>query len=470
MGYTRGMISSEATAPAVDKRLILLITCLSSFLTPFLGSAINIALPSIGVEFNLNAVSLGWVATSYLLAAAVFLVPFGRLADISGRMKIFSAGVVIFTVSSILSAASVSGFMLIASRVLQGLGSSMIFGTGMAILTSAYPPGERGTALGINTATVYTGLSLGPVLGGLLTQSLGWRSIFFISAGLGWVLMAFTFLLVKKKNEWREARGESFDAIGSVLFGLMLVALMYGFSRLPNIVGLWLVLTGLALGALLFRVESGTRYPVLNLALFRRNVTFAFSNLAALINYSATFAAGFLLSLYLQYIKGLSPRQAGLILVAQPVLMAVVSPVTGWLSDRIEPRLPASLGMALSAVGLILLVFLQAGTALTVVLGCLALLGLGFGLFSSPNTNAVMSSVDKGQLGIASATLATMRLTGQMFSMGLALLVIALFVGRVKITPEHHAAFLRGLRTAFLIFGSLCGVGVFASLARGKVR
>jgi MFS family permease len=322
--------------------------------------------------------------------------------------------------------------------------------------------------LGINTAATYTGLSLGPVLGGLLTQSFGWRSIFIIIAGLAWILMALVYILVK--SEWREARGESFDTMGSVLFGLMLVALMYGFSRLPNIIGLWLILAGLALGALLFRVELGTRYPVLNLALFRRNIAFAFSNLAALINYSATFAAGFLLSLYLQYIKGLSPRQAGLILVVQPVLMAVVSPVTGRLSDKIEPRLPASLGMALSAVGLILLVLLQAGTALIVVLACLALLGLGFGLFSSPNTNAVMSSVDKGQLGIASATLATMRLTGQMFSMGLALLVIALFMGPVKIMPEHYDAFLRGLRTAFLIFGSLCGVGVFASLARGKVR
>jgi EmrB/QacA subfamily drug resistance transporter len=462
------MIMSQAAAPPTEKRVILLVTCLSSFLTPFIGSAINVALPSIGAEFNMNAISLGWVATSYLLAAAIFLVPFGRLADITGRKKIFSMGVFIFTISSLLSAVSVSGGMLIAARVLQGLGSSMIFGTGVAILTAAYPPGERGAALGINTAATYTGLSLGPVLGGLLTQGFGWRSIFLIITGLAWILMALVYILVK--SEWREARGESFDTIGSVLFGLMLVALMYGFSRLPNIIGLWLILASLALGALLFRVELGTRYPVLNIALFRRNVTFAFSNLAALINYSATFAAGFLLSLYLQYIKGLSPRQAGLILVAQPVLMAIVSPVTGRLSDRIEPRIPASLGMALSAAGLILLVLLHAGTALAVVLACLALLGLGFGLFSSPNTNAVMSSVDKNQLGIAAATLATMRLTGQMFSMGLALLVIALFMGPVKITPEHYTVFLRGLRTAFLIFGLLCGAGVFASLARGKVR
>jgi EmrB/QacA subfamily drug resistance transporter len=462
------MIPSQTAAPPTEKRIILLVTSLSSFLTPFVGSAVNVALPAIGAEFNMNAISLGWVATSYLLAAAIFLVPFGRLADITGRKKIFSLGVLIFTISTLLSAVSVSGSMLIAARILQGLGSSMIFGTGVAILTAAYPPGERGAALGINTAATYTGLSLGPVLGGFLTQSFGWRSIFLVIAGLAWMLMALVYILVK--SEWREARGESFDTIGSVLFGLMLVALMYGFSRLPNIIGLWLILAGLALGALLFRVELGIRHPVLNLALFRRNIAFAFSNLAALINYSATFAVGFLLSLYLQYIKGLSPRQAGLILVVQPVLMAVVSPVTGRLSDKVEPRIPASLGMAISAVGLILLVVLQAGTALIVVLACLALLGLGFGLFSSPNTNAVMSSVDKSQLGIASATLATMRLTGQMFSMGLALLVIALFMGPVKIMPEHYDAFLRGLRTAFLIFGCLCGAGVFASLARGKVR
>jgi EmrB/QacA subfamily drug resistance transporter len=462
------MIPPEAAAPHVDKRIILLVTCLSSFLTPFMSSAVYVALPTIGREFNMNAVSLGWVATSYLLAAAVFLVPFGRLADISGRMKIFNTGVFIFTISSLLSAASLSGPMLIAARVLQGLGSSMIFGTGTAILTSAYPPGERGTALGINTATVYTGLSLGPVLGGLLTQGFGWRSIFLVNAGLAWVLMALAFLLVK--SEWREARGEPFDALGSVLFGLMLVSLMYGFSLLPNLLGLCFILAGLALGGLLVWVESGIPCPVLNLDLFRRNVTFAFSNLAALINYCATTAAAFLLSLYLQYIKGLSPRQAGLVLVAQPLLMAVVSPLTGWLSDKIEPRLPASVGMAISAAGLILLVLLQAGTTLAAIIGCLALLGLGFGLFSSPNTNAVMSSVDKRQLGIAAATLATMRLTGQMLSMGLALLVIALSVGRVRITPEHHAAFLGGLRTAFLLFGCLCGAGVFASLARGKVR
>jgi MFS family permease len=270
------------------------------------------------------------------------------------------------------------------------------------------------------------------------------------------------------KGEWRDARGEPFDAAGSALFGLSLVSLMYGFSRLPGAAGFALILAGAVLGALFVLLETRAEHPVLNLGLFRGNRIFAFSNLAALINYSATAAAGFLLSLYLQYVKGLPPRTAGLVLVVQPVIMAAASPVTGRLSDRIEPRWLASAGMALSSAGLLALAFLRAGSALAVVLGCLVLLGLGFGLFSSPNTNAVMSSVDKRFLGVASATLGTMRLTGQMFSMGVSLLVIALFVGRVRITTARLPEFMRGLRAAFLIFAALCAAGVFASMARGR--
>jgi len=460
-------MNSNLPSPlATDRRLILLITTTSSFLTPFMGSALNIALPRIGAEFALNAVALGWVATSYMLAAAVFLVPFGRLADIVGRRKIFTCGVILYTAASLLSALAVSGPMLIAVRVLQGWGGSMIFGTATAILTSAYPPGERGAALGINTAAVYTGLSLGPVLGGILTQTFGWRSIFLLHAGLGALLIALVLLLLKQ--EWREARGEPFDAAGSVLFGLTLISLMYGFSRLPHPSGFILILSGVVLSVMFLLVENRVSHPVLSLRLFRNNRIFAFSNLAAFINYSATAASGFLLSLYLQYVKGMSPREAGLVLVAQPVVMAVASPLTGRLSDRIEPRWLASAGMAVSAAGLLLLAFLNIGSPLAVVTGCLVLLGMGFGLFSSPNTNAVMSSVDMRSLGVASATLGTMRLTGQMFSMGVSLLVIALFLGRARITAANHPAFLSGLRSAYFIFAALCVAGVFASLARGS--
>lgn len=451
-----------------NRRVALLVTTLGSFLTPFMGSSINIALPSIGKEFSMDAVLLSWVASSYLLAAAMFLVPFGKIADIRGRKRIFAYGMLIYTLSSFLCAISTSATLLICFRVLQGIGSAMIFGTGVAILTAVFPVGERGKVLGINVAAVYSGLSLGPFLGGFLTQHSGWRSIFLANVPLGLIVVALVSW--KLKGEWAEAEREKFDLTGSIIYGLSLVAIMYGFSVLPEISGVWLILVG-ALGVSSFvRWEIRVESPVLSMSLFRDNTVFAFSNLAALINYSATSAVGFLLSLYLQYVKVLSPQEAGVILVSQPIVMALVSPLAGRLSDRIEPRIVASMGMALTVVGLSLLTFLSEGTTLEFIVASLVLLGFGFALFSSPNTNAVMSSVEKRLYGVASATLGTMRLTGQMLSLGIAMLIFSIYIGKVQITPEYHPLFLASIRTALIIFAGCCFGGIFASLARGKVR
>lgn len=452
----------------VNKRAALLVATLASFLTPFMGSSVNIALPSIGKEFLMDAVLLNWVATSYLLAAAMFLVPFGKIADIYGRKKIFLYGVSIYTISSFLSAISTSAITLISFRVLQGIGSAMIFGTGVAILTSVFPVGERGKVLGINAAAIYLGLSLGPFVGGVLTQHLSWRSIFLANVPLGLVIIIFAFC--KLKGEWAEARGEKFDFIGSIVYGISLATIMYGFSLIPAMSGLWLVLGGIFVLLLFVGWETKAENPVLDINLFRNNTVFAFSNLAALINYSATFAVGFFLSLYLQYIKALSPQNAGLILVSQPVVMAIFSPFAGRLSDKFEPRIIASAGMALSVISLSLFAFLNQKTALEFVVASLILLGFGLALFSSPNTNAVMSSVERRFYGVASATLGTMRLTGQMLSMGIAMLIFAIYIGKVQITPQYYPLFLTSIKTAFIIFAVLCFAGIFASLARGKVR
>jgi MFS family permease len=245
---------------------------------------------------------------------------------------------------------------------------------------------------------------------------------------------------------------------------------MYGFSLLPAMSGAGLILIGV-LGISAFVVwELRVEIPVLDINLFRDNTVFAFSNMAALINYSATFAVGFLLSLYLQYIKGLNPQNTGLILVSQPIVMAIFSPLAGRLSDRIEPRIVASIGMALTAIGLFLFTFLNEKTPLEFIVASLILIGFGLALFSSPNTNAVMSSVEKRFYGVASATLGTMRLTGQMLSMGIATLIFAVYVGRVQITPEYYLLFLKSAKAAFVIFAALCFGGIFASLARGKLR
>jgi len=441
---------------------------MSSFLTPFTSSSVNIALPSIGKRFSLDAITLSWVATAYLLAAALFLVPFGRFADLHGRKLIFRIGIIIDAVASILCTTAGSGIWLIVFRALQGLGGAMIFGTGVAILTSVFPPKERGRALGINVAATYTGLSIGPLAGGLFTQYLGWQGIFFFNAALGLIITAIAFW--KLEGEWADARGEKFDLPGAAIYGVALVLIMFAFSVFPALWGFWLIIAGVVAAIIFVRWERQQKYPILQIALFRNNIVFAFSNLAALINYSATFAVSFLLSLYLQYIKGFSPEKAGLILIAQPIMMAVFSPVAGILSDKIEPLIIASFGMTLTTAGLAMLIFVGNGTSIGFIVISLIVLGLGFGFFSSPNTNAVMGSVERKFYGVASGMLGTMRLTGQTFSLGISLLLFALYIGRVQITPEYYPLFLKSMRTAFIIMAALCFLGIFASIARGKTR
>ena len=452
----------------VSKGSALLVTTLTSFITPFMGSSVNIALPSIGQEFDMDAILLSWVATSYLLACTIFLLPFGRLADIYGRTRVYQWGGLLYIITSFFSAISTSATMLLVSRVFQGVGAAMIFGTGVAILTSVFPPGERGKALGINVAAVYLGLSFGPFLGGFLTQQFGWRSIFLLIIPLGFISLLLTHW--KLKREWAEAKGEKMDVIGTVIYGLMVIAIMYGFSLLPGRWGILFVLLGL-LGVWAFiKWENSTTSPILDIPLLANNKVFAFSNLAALIHYSATFAVGFLLSLYLQYVKGLSPQQAGFILVSQPVVMTLFSPFAGKLSDRIQPRIVASVGMSFTVIGLFLLTSLTANTGLSGIIFTLTLLGFGFALFSSPNTNAVMSSVEKKLYGVASATIGTMRLSGSMLSMGIVTLLFSIYIGRVKITPENTVFFLKSVRVAFTIFAAFCFCGIFASLSRGNIK
>ena len=450
------------------KQLILSLIIITSFINPFLGASINIALPSISDEFSMSAYGMSWVAMAFLLTSAVFLVPLGKLADIRGRKLIFFYGNIIIAITSLSCALAPSGSILIVLRAIQGVGSAMVFGTGIAIITSVYPPGERGKAIGIVVTSVYIGLSVAPFLGGLLTQYLGWRSIFY--ATLPFELIVIWVTLKYVKTEWADARGEKFDLPGSVIYLFSMSAFMFGFSRIPEMLAIILTLVGLA-GLICFIIlELKIRYPVFNFALFTSNRLFALSNLAALINYATTFAITFLLSLYLQYVKGLSPRDAGLLLITQPAMMAIIASVSGRMSDRYDPRILASAGMGVIVAGLILLTFLSGQTPASFLVLSLIIVGFGFGLFSSPNTNAIMGSVDKKYLGVASATVGTMRLTGQMMSMGIATLILQLFVGENALSDQNTGAFMMSMKTTFIIFLILCTFGVFASLARGKAK
>jgi len=456
----------DITGEKTSKKSVLIVATFAAFLTPFLGSAVNLALPSIGKDLHANAIELGWVISSFILSSAIFLLPFGRLADIIGRKKIFSSGILLFTISTFLIIFSGSITSLIVLRIFQGLSSAMIFGTSLAIITSVFQPGERGRAMGINITAVYLGLSCGPVIGGLLTQYLGWRSIFAFLVPFG--IISLILINRKIKTEWADAAGEKFDWSGSVIYGIALSSFMYGFSRLPSSFG-WICITiGILMAVIFLIVENKIRNPVFDISLILRNRVFAFSGMAALIHYSATSATGFFISLYLQYLKGLDARTAGLIMISQPIAMTLLSPAAGKLSDTKNPGVIASTGMGLTAAGLILLCFIKVTTPNYLIVLMLIMMGIGFGLFSSPNSNAIMSSVEKRHLGVASGVVGTMRMVGQMMSMGIAMMLISLYIGKQTINPATYPGLISGMRTGFIIFSILSVFGIFASLARNK--
>jgi len=452
----------------IFKNSVLLVSTFAAFLTPFLTSAVNLALPSIGKELHANAISLGWVISSFILTSAIFLLPFGRLGDIIGRKKVFTLGILLFTVSTFLILFAHSIISLIILRIFQGFSSAMIFGTSMAILTSVFQPGERGRAIGINITATYLGLSLGPVIGGLLTHYLGWRSIFAFLVPFG--IISLILIQRKIKTEWAEAIGEKFDWRGSIIYGIALASFMWGFSKLPSSLGWICIIIAVLMAAVFLIFENKVSNPVFDIRLIMRNRVFAFSGVAALINYSATSAIGFFISLYLQYIKGLDARTAGLIMISQPIAMTLLSPVAGKLSDKRNPGAIASIGMGITASGLILLCFITEATPDYFIVLLLLLMGIGFGLFSSPNSNAIMSSVEKRHLGVASGVVGTMRMVGQMMSMGIAMMLISLYIGERTINTSTYPGLISAMRTGFVIFSILSVLGIFASLARhGKM-
>ncbi len=450
------------------QRTALAVVCLGAFITPLMLSAVNVAIPSIALGLNMDAITASWVPLAYLLSSGVFLLPFGRLGDMHGRKKMFLAGMMTVTVASILASFAQSALLLILCRAFQGMGAAMLFGTGIAILSSVYPPEKRGKVLGLSVSSVYLGLTCGPFAGGWVTQHFGWRSVFVFHIPL--VILVIVLGLVNLKGEWRGPSGQKFDFPGALIYGTTVIALMYGFSILPGLSGFALILLSGIGFAVFFRYEKRLQHPLFNVNLFSENPVLTYSCVAALIMYSSTFSMTFLMSLYLQNIRGFTPQFAGLVMISQPLVMTLFSPLAGRMSDRHEPRFIASSGMGLTAIGLALLATANPQTPTVFVVLTLMLTGFGFALFSSPNTNAILSSVDRKYLGAASGTVATMRVIGQMFSMGIVTLIFALMLGPVQFSPEQHGQLLTSINTSFIVTSLLCFIGVYFSLKRGNLR
>ncbi len=461
-----GEAINSGTPGVTDLRTRTLITvCCATFAAGLLGSSINIALPSIGHELNIGAATLPWITTAYYLASATLLLPGGRAGDIWGQRRIFTYGLVILFLASIGCVFTNSETMLILLRAIQGLGNSLLIPASAVIVIAAYPPRETGKALGIYMASIYLGLTLGPLIGGVLTEHLGWRSLFLFNFPL--LIISFVILWQLRKVP-DQASGGHFDTVGALFSGPAIFLIIFGLTQVPAPQSLWLMVVGAACVAGFIWWEKRAKFPLLKLELFSNNRIFVFSKIAALIGYAATIAISLIMSLYLQYIQGFSPQTAGLILAVLPLVQSIFSPLTGRLSDRIDPRNLATAGMILTTIGLGFLYFIGQGTSIIYILIVMAEIGLGMAIFVSPNTTAIMISVPPSAHGIASAAASLSRQIGAMLGLAIVTVVFSLLIGEVEITPQYYPAFLSGTRAALGIFTLLCFVGIFTSFARGK--
>ena len=460
------------------RRLILFTTSLAAFQTPYNSTVLSFITPVLGRYFHVPLYILVYVPIVYLIPLPTLMIALGRLSDIYGRARVFKVGFALFVIGSIIGALASNVYILILSSLLMGIGSSILSPGSAAIVSQVFPEGERGFALGINAMSVYLGLTSAPFLGGIITQFLGWRSVLLITSILSILGLVISFISMRGIDILR--RKIPIDVYGSTIYALALLSivmylLLSAMSNWFNYI--YLLIIGVALLILFVLIENKIRNPMLELSLFTRNISFMAGNLTALLNYISTYSIPFLLSLYLQAVLGYNPFMAGLILVSEPIFMAALSPISGRLSDRYGSREIAALGMGIIGVAFVMLLVLNIRNLMNIAIS-LAILGIGFGFFSAPNTNSVMGSVTSDKYGVASGVLGTMRFTGQLLSITVASAILInylgryaalyLFTGIALINTVIYQSFLLGLRVMLIISAILSFIGVYTSLLREK--
>lgn len=452
-------------------------------MAPLDGSIVNVAMPTIGTDLSLSVTAAMWVSAAFLLATAVLLIPSGRLADQYGRVRFYLLGILVFTLASLVCAASMDAAWLIAGRIIQGAGGALMIATSAAIVTAVFPPKERGRALGVNVMAVYVALVTGGPLGGFVVHLAGWRWIFLINLPIGLIVLVWGWFMLPRDERATEA--PRLDLAGAVLLGVFLVSLLVPLTFLaewglgsPRSLGLMAV-AATALVAFI-GVESRVAAPILDLELVLKNRLFAAANAAALLNYMGLFGISWLTANFLQLVQGRSPVATGWLLMAMPLLMAALSPLSGHISDRIGSRGLTSGGMALIATGMLMLGFTGEATPLWQFALYLAVVGLGMAAFSAPNTSAVMGSVQRTQLSQASAFLGTMRTAGQALSVALlgGIATSGMGAAGARMLFSHHgdgvladqavASFADGYGRAMLVGAALAVLGALVSLTRGE--
>jgi len=443
-----------------SKNLILIICTILSFFTVFAVNAVTIVIPSIAAEYGMSNIIQNWVTIIFLLVVAVLSVPAGQISGKYGLKKVTILSIVLFIIISIVNVLVTSQEQFLVCRFVLGISLAFINVTSMAMIVSVFPPEERGKALGINITGVYVGLSLSPVLGGILDYNLGWRSV--VLFGVPFLFAILALLLTKIDEEWSSFENIPLDIKGSLTYGIGMVLFMYGFTILNTAMGIALTVLGIIILIGFALIELREKNPVFDIKFFK-NHKFLSANFASLCAYLATYAVTTILNYHLQYIKGLDSQTAGMILLAAPLCQVVLAPIAGRLSDKFVPQILAAIGMALGTISLFLFSSLSSTTSMEFLFVAMIIYGIGFGLFSPPNTNVIMGSVPPKDTSVASAAVATMRTVGQAMSMGILTLVFAFVMGNVPMIEQYYPLLITSCQITCLICVVLCIASVFAS-------
>ncbi len=450
--------------------LVLAAVGIGTFMSALDGSVVNTVLPVITEYFHTNVATAEWVVTAYLLVVSGLLLSVGRLGDMRSNKNTYVTGFAVFVAGSALCGLSPAPIYLILARGFQAIGAAMLFANSPAILTKAFPPRQRGQALGLQGTMTYLGLTTGPFLGGWLSDHFGWHSVFYINVPIG--ILAIWLSLKVIPQDVPAGQSEPFDLKGAFTFLVGLVALLLALDQgqewgwlSPVILGL-VIASFLVLG-LFLRIERQVASPMLDLSLFRRHV-FTISTISPILNYICVYGVLFLMPFYLIQARGLSAEQAGLVLTAQPIIMAVMAPLSGTLSDRVGTRLPTALGLFIMGVGLFLLSRLTLASHYGFAVLGLAICGLGTGLFVAPNNSALMGDAPRNRQGIAAGVLALARNVGMVLGIGLTGAIFTTVLARGN--QSDPAVLVHAFELSLLFASGVSFLGAAIAYARGDDR
>lgn len=456
----------SSTEKSAIAKFALIIVCLGSIIGPLGMASVNIAIPDLAADLQANAKMVSWLPTLFILSSVMFMLPASKLADNFGRKRIYAYGLALNAFSSFMCGLGTSIEWVLFWRFVQGGASAMIFGTGVAIITSVTPPNKRGAALGITAACIYIGLTVAPAVGGWLTELWGWRSVFLFQVPI--VIALLVLIKMRLSGEWKNQEKTRYDWWGTGIFAVFSSSLVYGLSILPSVLGvLMLGLSAISMASFIVH-QSRSRRPLIRVQMFRESRVFSMSLTTSLLMYASNFPLVFLMSLYLQYVKNLSPSQAGQVILVQALSMAIMAPLSGKLADRFQPRLVATLGCVIVACGLLVLSLMNTQTSVMHIAGSLLLIGIGFGLFSTPNNNAIMSATKTHEVGVASASMNLSRTIGNLFGMSLVNLMVHFYLGDAQFTQEQNPALIQTVEMALNMSLAFVLVACVISAFRGK--